>query len=368
GIRGIAGSSVLHDQAFYEKHHEKKRERNWLLKWLDLQEHLDIRDISLTLRKTSGESSQIRVRELFLASAEGQKKLAAWLEVGKEGFLEVEGQGERLDRWNTDWSGVARASQLNSEQLCALWSGCHDDVDEALLEMDVRWHFRSNRWQLAGRLASPRVSYRDPEGRWNRLSGETQLFMQGIRESQWQIWLSQLTLENALSNGVSYQWQSDWYLSGGKSVEQGAEYSVTVATENLDLIQLKRWVLNTGVLPEKASELVRILNPSGELNDFAARFYPSRKPFDIDLSARLNNVSVDAWKGAPSGGNVSGSVRMGLLKGYLDLDTENFRLGFPELFRETWQYDTAKARLYWDVVDDTYILKSDELALSGPEG
>lgn len=368
GIRGIAGSSVLDDSAVYEKPHEKNRERNRLLKWLDLQEHLDIRDISLTLRKTSGESSQIRVRELFLASAEGQKKLAARLEVGEEGFLEVAGQGERLDRWNTDWAGVARASQLNSEQLCALWSGCHDAVDEALLEMDVRWNFRSNRWQLAGRLASPRVSYRDPDGRWNRLSVETQLFMQGIRESQWQIWLSELALENTLSNGVSYQWQSDWYLSGGKSGEQGAEYSVTVATENLNLTQLKRWLLDTAVFPEEVNELVRTLNPSGELNDFVARCYPSRKPFDFDLSAQLSNVSVDAWEGVPSGGNISGSVRTGLLKGYLDLDAENFRLGFPELFRETWQYDTAKARLYWDVVDDTYILKSDELALSGPEG
>ena len=40
----------------------------------------------------------------------------------------------------------------------------------------------------------------------------------------------------------------------------------------------------------------------------------------------------------------------------------------PELFRENWIYHTAKARLYWDIVDDYYILKSDDITMTAPEG
>ena len=182
-------------------------------------------------------------------------------------------------------------------------------------------------------------------------------------ESRWQIWLNGLELEHRLHNGVVHHWQNSWFLTGGTEADP-----VTVASENLDLDRLKRWLLGTDLLPLPVADLVNTLNPTGQLNDLAVRFYPSRKPFDFDLSARLDNVSVGAWHGAPAGGNVSGLLRMNLLQGYLDLDTRNFRLGFPKLFRETWTFTTAKARLYWDVIDDFYILKSDDLALVGPEG
>ena len=122
------------------------------------------------------------------------------------------------------------------------------------------------------------------------------------------------------------------------------------------------------LLPAFPVELINTLNPRGQMNDIALRFYPGREPFDFDLSAQLENVAVDAWEGAPSAGNVSGKLRMNLLKGYLDLDSDQFSLGFPEVFREVWHYDSAQSRLYWDVVDDTYILKSDQIKLNGAEG
>ena len=47
---------------------------------------------------------------------------------------------------------------------------------------------------------------------------------------------------------------------------------------------------------------------------------------------------------------------------------KEFKLGFPELFRENWIYHTAKARLYWDIIDDYYILKSDDISMTAREG
>ena len=353
GIQQVAGSSL----------HAPEYRKGSALEWLALQKMVDIRNIRLNMRKANGESSDINGQHLTVVTDGDQKDLSARLEVGT-GYLEIDGSGIASRGQFAQWQGMAVASDLNAEQLCALWSGCYDDVLMALVQLDTRWRYDHGVWQIQGEVGSPDVTYLDNSGALNHLSGQTHLFMQGERESSWQIWLNELKLENRLHNGIVYQWENSWYLTGGRT----EEYTVTVATENLDLDLLKRWVLDTDTLPESLEGLVNTLNPTGQLNDLAIRFYPSRQPFDFDLSARLDNVSVDAWQGAPSGGNVSGQLRMNLLQGYLDLDTRNFQLGFPKLFRETWTFDTAKARLYWDVIDDFYILKSDDLALVGPEG
>lgn len=353
GIQQVAGSSLQAPE--YRK--------GSALEWLALQQMVDIRNIRLNMRKANGESSDINGRHLTVLTDGDRKDLSARLEVGA-GYLEIDGAGIASRGLFSKWDGTAVAINLNAEQLCALWAGCYDDVLAAMMQMDARWRYDHGFWQVQGEVASPDVTYLDNSGALNHLSGQTHLFMQGERESSWQIWLNGLKLENRLQNGIVYQWENSWYLTGGRK----EEYTVTVATQSLDLDLLKRWLLDTDALPKSVAKLVDTLNPIGQLSDLAIRFYPSRKPFDFDLSARLDNVSVDAWQGAPSGGNVSGQLRMNLLQGYLDLNTRDFQLGFPKLFRETWTFDTAKARLYWDVIDDFYILKSDDLALMGPEG
>lgn len=353
GIQQIAGSSLQTPE--YRK--------GSLLEWLSLQQMVDIHNIRLNLRKANGESSDINGRYLTVLTDDHRKELSARLEVGG-GYFEVEGNGTSSQGLFSQWQGIAKATDLNAEQLCALWAGCYDDVLVAMVEFDTQWRYDNEHWQVQGRVASPDVAYVDHSGNLSHLSGQSQLFIQGERESSWQIWLNDLQLENRLHNGATYQWESSWYLTGGRT----DEYTITAATETLNLDLLKRWVLDTDALPKPVADLIQTLNPKGQLNDLAIRLFPSRKPFDFDLSARLDNVSVDAWKGAPSGGNVSGQLRMNLLQGYLDLDTRDFQLGFPELFRETWTFDEARARLYWDVIDDFYILRSDDLALKGPEG
>ena len=355
GIQQVAGSSTSVQAYGYST--------SSVLEWLVRQQTVDIRNIHLNMRKANGESSDIATHHLTVLTDGDRKDLSARLEVGL-GYLEIDGVGVASNGLFLQLDGTAIANDLNVEQLCALWGGCYDDVLTSLVQLNTRWHYDHGFWQIQGEIASPDVTYLDNSGALNHILGQAHLFMQGEYESKWQIWLDSLKLENRLHNGTTYQWENSWYLSGGR-VE---EYIVTVATERLDLSLLKRWLLDTDVLSDSVANLVNTLNPAGQLNDLAVRLYPSRKPFDFDLSARLDNVSVDAWQGAPSGGNVSGQLRMSLLQGYFDLDSQNFQLGFPSLFRETWTFDSAKARLYWDVIDDFYILKFDDLALVGPEG
>ena len=355
GIDQIAGSSLP----------DRERQRGALLDWLALQQTVDINDIHLHLGKIDGSRSDISGRSLKVLTTGNQKALSARLEVGS-GFVALQGRGVISQGMFFGWKGRLQADYLDAEQLCVLWGGCRDNVKAVQVRLDSHWRYDRSRWQFAGQVALPKVVYRDHAGLTKTFSAQTDLFMQGAMDDEpdVQVWLNDLTLANRLHDGTTSNWNSNWYLSG----VQKNNLALTVATNVLDLDASKRWLLDSGLLPKGVAELVHILNPRGQLNELAVRFYPSRQPFDFDLSAELDNVSVDAWRGAPLGGNISGPLRMSLLQGYLDLNARDFQLGFPKLFRDTWTFNTATARLYWDVVDGFYILRSDNLALSGPEG
>ena len=359
GIEAISGSSASSPTGLQGK----------FLEWLNNQKNLDIRGIQLNLVKSGGEKTQVNGKYLTLILDGNLKRLSARLEA-EAGFVEVKGEGIQNSRWDTSWSGSVTADSMDLEKLCALWSGCYDDIGTTEVDAETKWQYHKNRWQVNGRISVPNVVYRDISGSWRTLGGWTDLFLQYEQGKDWQIWLNDFNVRNDMhvqndsDQTVTRQWNNNWYLAG----QMGKEYSITIASEKIDLDQLKLWMLDTGFVPESLADLVNVLNPYGYLNNVAMRVYPSRQPFDFDLSADLEDISVDAWEGAPSGGNVNGSVRMGLLKGYLDVDTENLSLGLTKLFRDDWYFDTARGRLYWDVIDDTCILKSDDLTLTAPEG
>ena len=352
GVEKIAGSIT-----------GRRTSHSWsFLDWINYQKRLDIRDISLNLQQNTGATS-LTWKYFVLSDFQGQKNLVGRLESG-EGYLDVSGVGHGTRPSNSQWSGSLKAEALDLDKFCFVWSNCNNRFGSTILEADTRIEYRNELWQIKGQFGLPHVAYQDINGHWKTLSGQTRFFMEARLGQQWQLWLNDFSLHNGAKGNDALYWENNWYLSG----DLNQEFNITVAAETLDLQKLQQWVINTDVVPTEALELLSSLNPQGNLNNVALRLYPSRKPFDVDLSATLQNVSVDAWDGAPLAANINGQLRTGLFKGYFDLDAENFILGFPELFREVWTYDTAKTRLYWDVADNTYILKSDHITLTAPEG
>ena len=352
GIQDIAGSSV--------GGHNKKSSSP--LDWINYQQHVDIRNISLNLKKREGESSLVW-NYLILSDVDGLKNLMTRLE-SEEGYVELNGRGYGSRLSNSQWSASLKAENLDLAGFCILWSGCYNRIGTSLVQVDTRIEYRDGYWQVEGEAGIPYLAYQDTYGKWKTFTGHTGLFMEAQIGQQWQLWLNDFGIHNGSLGEDALFWKNNWYLKGGSE----REYSITVAAETLELDKVKQWILNTDFMPEGAVKLISELNPKGQLDNLAIQFFPERKVFDFDLSASLNNVSVDNWGGAPLAANVSGILRTSLLNGYFDLNTEEFKLGFPELFRENWIYHTAKARIYWDIVDDYYILKSDDIAMTAPEG
>ena len=254
----------------------------------------------------------------------GLKNLTVRLE-SEEGYAELNGQGYGTRPSNSQWSGALKAENLDLAEFCILWSGCFSRIGASLVEVDTRIEYRDGYWQVEGEAGVPYLAYQDTHGKWKTFTGHTSLFMEAQIGQQWQLWLNDFGLHNGSLGDDALFWENNWYLKGGA----GREYSVTLAAETLELDKVKQWLLNTDFMPENAVELITELNPKGRLDNVVVQFFPERDIFDFDLSADLNRVSVDNWGGAPLAANVSGTLRTGLLNGYFDLDTKEFKLGFP---------------------------------------
>ncbi|MDD7805056.1 MAG: YhdP family protein [Endozoicomonas sp. (ex Botrylloides leachii)] len=326
-----------------------------LFNWLHYQRHLDITALSLEAMRNNGRNANLQMPYFSFKNQSNEKRVDARVELGS-GSIGLSGHGFAEKGWN----GKLFFNHIDFGQACLLYAQCHNRVTKAIVGGDLSWFYEKGQWQVAGNLEIPTLDYTSTSGKKHTASGNTSLFSEGIRGAHWSLWLNNTALkldEHILSSG-------NWYMASKLS----PEYSVTIANKQIQLAPLKKILLQSGLLPSLPAKLLTTLNPSGTINDFALKLYPFRKPFDIDLSAKLDRVAIAAWHDAPSASNVSGVLRMSLLKGYFDLNAHQFSFGLLNLFPKTWHYDTAKTRLYWAVADKTYTLKSDLIKLKGKEG
>ncbi len=330
-----------------------------IFQWLRYQDTIDIANIAVNMKGIKGRELSLEIPYFSLNNHDGMKHLGARFNLG-HGVIEVSGKGLETETGSEGWNGVISVKSLDPVEFCVTGSRCHDQLMAGSVTADISWYYNGGQWQIKGHGAIPSLSYKAENGSKHSLEAQTRFFMKGTEGKSWKLWANDVLLKV----DAQTPYRGNWYIAGIAD----SEYTITVASDCVKFEPLKKLLLDTGVLPNKTKSLLKTLNPRGAVHNLVLKLYPSRKPFDMDLSAQLDNVSVDAWEGAPLAENVSGRLRTRLLQGYFDLDSDQFALGFPRIFNDTWHYSSAKARLYWTIADDTYTLKSDAIRLTGEEG
>ncbi len=122
------------------------------------------------------------------------------------------------------------------------------------------------------------------------------------------------------------------------------------------------------VLPDTAQDVLATLDPGGELQDITLRFPEQGGVKNLQISARLNQVSTRAWKGAPGVENLSGQVYATLTQGIVDIDSEDIELRFPKLFREPIGFARANGLVQWRIKEKTVEVESGLLDFGGKLG
>ena len=121
------------------------------------------------------------------------------------------------------------------------------------------------------------------------------------------------------------------------------------------------------VLPiaDKLKNVLNELSPTGSLQNL---YLKVDKDKQFTLQALLDNVSVDAWEGAPKLVFVNGFLYATKTDGYVELDTKDFTLGFPKLFNETLQFDLASGKFEWQLTEENIYISGKGLSFSADVG
>lgn len=131
-------------------------------------------------------------------------------------------------------------------------------------------------------------------------------------------------------SGILRRDQSGWHL----------------AIDQLTAAPWERLLQGLGVLPEDYSSALANYDPQGSLGPIAVQI-PAGNAQNWRLKAQVRNASVRAWDGAPAIDNLSGFLDMGAADGKLVTQSDNFSLGFPELFAGSWTFRQFRGALNW---------------------
>jgi uncharacterized protein (TIGR02099 family) len=163
---------------------------------------------------------------------------------------------------------------------------------------------------------------------------------------QWQGWL----------NDVQFDWQTrPWDFSSlyFDYRQEGELRPLDIQASRIDLTMTNDIVDDLLELPQSAIDALRDLAPSGALTNLHVKTELNGTYEDgFLLQGNLDNVAVGAWQGAPAAQGIQGYVEATASKGLVELDTSDFDIHLPQLFTDSWQFDSASSRVHWRLQDD----------------
>lgn len=92
------------------------------------------------------------------------------------------------------------------------------------------------------------------------------------------------------------------------------------------------------------------------------------KTWDFSLSAALDEVSVNAWKGAPALTNIDGILSASKLAGNIKLNSEDLSITFPKLYDNSMIFGRASALVSWSIDSSDIYVSGRQLDLFGDYG
>ncbi|MEX2474939.1 YhdP family protein [Marinobacter sp.] len=163
-----------------------------------------------------------------------------------------------------------------------------------------------------------------------------------------------------LSN-LEWTWDDDTVSPFSLRILQ-QEDGVGLIADNVPLRPLRRVFSNAGLLPPLAREALEKYRPSGELDDLRFQLSDGTKD-GFRLSAVLDDVTVAAIQGAPGVQGLDGRLVMTDHRGYVDVDSTNLTLDFPQLFGDSWLFSRFQGRVAWQLDGAITRVWSDHLAM-----
>ena len=149
-----------------------------------------------------------------------------------------------------------------------------------------------------------------------------------------------------------------------------SEDLVTVKAQEVNVSLLTGLLLATKILPEEGHEELAGYRPAGYMENIDLKIPLS--PVDEEqsepapvftLKANLVDLSSQGYGGAPGGAGMTGYISMDDLHGSVMVDSDNFKLTFPDLFKEGWRFKKSQVSVNWDISETDLIVYSEGINL-----
>jgi uncharacterized protein (TIGR02099 family) len=142
-----------------------------------------------------------------------------------------------------------------------------------------------------------------------------------------------------------------------------------LTADRLDLTPLAPVIKALAPLPENIAGVLDGLAPRGALRNVQLSYRPqTQADQQVQFSANLERIAVNAYAGVPGLGNVSGSIMGDLGRGELRLAADDFVLDLNHLFAKPWHYQQARAELNWTLNAQELTISSPYMRLDAVEG
>lgn len=147
----------------------------------------------------------------------------------------------------------------------------------------------------------------------------------------------------------TYEFGQGTHLISGSTLDLECASSLLVALEAAEGSLLER--LDVG-------------DPTGLMKNVSVEIVQSDSGIEsLVVTSELEDVSINAFEGAPSVSGVNGYLSSTLSDGYVIFDSTDFTLGFPELYLAKWAPERAKGMVNWAVRGDDVQVFSQGLSL-----
>lgn len=332
----------------------------WLREFLLNIEYVTLRDNSLNLALPGGEVRKFDL-DLHLARAGSTRHLSAEL---------LSATGTRIALTGRGVGDPFRPENFSADLYLALGSvdlGAVEDVlarppavwPQGRLEADIWLNWEQGKAELDFSIAASDLLLTPREGGWSlpldALSLQASLVE---RKNHWTLFVADLV---AGYRGVEASLPRMQVDAWGESLR--------LRLANAPLAPLNNLVLELETLPEGLAEVFSTLRPAGTCSALELSIGDLADPAaNWDIEANFEGVEVQSWRGAPGVTAANGYLELSEAGGYVVLDSQQFTMEFPTVYREPLYYDDFFGTLKLDWDSDGLLLDSGVITARAAEG
>jgi uncharacterized protein (TIGR02099 family) len=319
---------------------------------LTQQPEVSFTNARLTLYPEQGKAQQLYPITFRLNNASEQHHLYGSLALSLSGTgksqveFAIETENLPVDPLAGDYQLYAKVSNLGQQLLSLDLVELPFNIEELDMGTELWGRWRNDRIEsLQGKLQIDRLSFQEES--LESISDSSLIFtvrpgdQHAISLQQFNLTITDLLIQNGSGKLVAP------YISAELALNQGNAELHQITLKELDLGMWSQWFSGKPYLPDILNDALHQLNPQGSLKNLTVVWPDANDLSTLQGDADLYQVSVDDYYGAPILKNVSGRLGFTESTGEIDLNSQNFSMGFPGLFVQNWEYAHATGKVSW---------------------